>query len=151
MAAIENTPRLLRERWIARLNAAPEVQALSLTFQDRPALAQGDIDGGSRRGFVLIGEEAEVGGGLLDVELVTVIVAGAAGGTSAGKDAADLLDDARLAVLTEFRRDPEFSNLAGMGRYAGTVPLYDGEGRRFYGIKTMRFLMRIVNPISETL
>ena len=36
---IDNVTRYLRERWIARLNAAPEVQALSLTFEDyRPYL-----------------------------------------------------------------------------------------------------------------
>jgi hypothetical protein len=145
--AIENVPRLLRERWIARLNAAPEVVALGLAFAEAPGTPIDDIASGARRGFVAVGEEREAGEGLLDLELVTAILAGAAN----AKAAADLLDDARVAVLTEFQRDPEFARLVGLSRFVRASPLLDSDGRRLYGSRSLTFVVRYLNPIARTL
>lgn len=142
---IPNTLRLLRETWIARLNADAALDALAIKFKPTPSVPTTDLQHGARRGFVYVGNEEPTGDMLLDAVIVTTVL----GGDGTDSDALDLIDDVRAALLGAALAwsDARLDGIAQLLAYRGSQIAADGEGRLILTARHFTFAARYTNPL----
>jgi hypothetical protein len=147
VVSLAQTAKLIRQTLIARLNADPTLQALSLEFEDMVGRAIEDVNRNERRGFVgthpetvLAGSDRHMGPTNVRVlEVLIVVAVGAKGAT----EAANLLDDAEEAIVRAIDSEPTLSGLVpGHLSYSQAVPAHDANGRRDYGTRAITYLAR---------